>query len=63
MEKLKYIYWEDEGMWLGYLEDYPDYMTQGISIDDLQCNLKDIYKELSSGTIPHVRKVAELRVF
>ena len=25
---MKYIYWQDEGMWLGYLEDYPDYMTQ-----------------------------------
>ena len=62
MEKLKYIYWEDEGMWLGYLEEYPDYMTQGASIDELQYNLKDIYKELTSGDIPHVRKVAELQV-
>jgi len=26
---MKYIYWQDEGMWLGYLEEYPDYMTQG----------------------------------
>ena len=62
MEKLKYIYWQDEGMWLGYLEEYPDYMTQGALIDELQYNLKDIYKELNSGTIPHVRKVAELQV-
>lgn len=57
-----YIYWQDEGMWLGYLEEYPDYMTQGKSIEELQDNLKDIYKELTSGTIPHVRKVAELQV-
>ena len=49
-------------MWLGYLEEYPDYMTQGASIDELQYNLKDIYKELTSGNIPHVRKVAELQV-
>ena len=62
MEKLKYIYWQDEGMWLGYLEDYPDYMTQGESIEELQDNLKDIYKELTSGTIPHIRRVAELQV-
>jgi predicted RNase H-like HicB family nuclease len=62
MEKLKYIYWQDEGMWLGYLEEYPDYMTQGASIEELQYNLKDIYKELTSGTIPHVRKAAELQV-
>jgi predicted RNase H-like HicB family nuclease len=62
MEKMKYVYWQDEGMWLGYFEEYPDYMTQGISLEELQSNLKDIYKELSSGTIPHVRKVAELQV-
>ena len=49
-------------MWLGYLEEYPDYMTQGASIEELQYNLKDIYKELTSGTIPHVRKAAELQV-
>jgi predicted RNase H-like HicB family nuclease len=62
MERMRYIYWQDEGMWLGYLEEYPDYMTQGKSIEELQDNLKDIYKELTSGTIPHVRKVAELQV-
>jgi predicted RNase H-like HicB family nuclease len=62
MEKMKYIYWQDEGMWLGYLEDYPDYMTQGESIEELEDNLKDIFKELTSGNIPCVRRVAELQV-
>jgi predicted RNase H-like HicB family nuclease len=62
MERMKYIYWQDEGMWLGYLEEYPDYMTQGESIEELRDNLKDIYKELTGGTIPHVRKVEELQV-
>lgn len=59
---MKYIYWQDEGMWLGYLEDYPDYMTQGESIEELEDNLRDIFKELTSGSIPCVRKVAELQV-
>jgi predicted RNase H-like HicB family nuclease len=59
---MKYVYWQDEGMWLGYLEDYPDYMTQGVSLEELQENLKDILKELTSGIIPCVRKVAELQV-
>jgi predicted RNase H-like HicB family nuclease len=43
MEKMKYIYWQDEGMWLGYLEEYPDYMTQGESIEELEDNLRDIF--------------------
>jgi predicted RNase H-like HicB family nuclease len=46
MERLKYIYWQDEGMWLGYLEEYPDYMTQGESQVDLEVHLKDIFNTM-----------------
>ncbi len=62
MERLKYVFWQDEEMWLGYLETYPDYMTQGETKNELTANLKDIYTELNSGNIPCVRKVAELEV-
>jgi hypothetical protein len=58
----KYIFWQDDNMWLGYLEEYPDYMTQGATIDDLEQNLRDIFRDLSSGEIPGVRRVAELRL-
>ncbi len=60
MDKIRYIYWQDDDMWLGYLEEYPDYMTQGETIEELQENLIDIYKDLHSGAIPNIRKVAEL---
>jgi len=49
-------------MWMGYLEEFPDYMTQGESLEELQENLKDIYDELAGGSIPHVRHVAELQL-
>ena len=49
-------------MWLGYLEEYPDYMTQGETLQELEDNLRDIYADLTSGAIPSVRKVAELQV-
>lgn len=58
----RYIYWQDEGVWLGYLEEYPDYMTQGETLEELEENLRDIYRDLTSGEIPAVRRVAELRV-
>jgi predicted RNase H-like HicB family nuclease len=58
----KYIYWQDGDMWLGYLEEYPDYKTQGESFDELKENLKDIYTEINEGNIPCIRKVAELEV-
>lgn len=49
-------------MWLGYLEEYPDYMTQGETLQELEENLRDIYGDLTSGAIPCVRKMAELQV-
>jgi predicted RNase H-like HicB family nuclease len=60
--KKKYIYWQDDDMWLGYLDEYPDYWTQGETEEELRENLLDIYKELESGAIPNVRKMAELEV-
>ena len=62
MEVRKYIYWQDDNMWLGYLAEYPDYMTQGETLEELKENLRDIYRELNSGNIPCVRKVAELEI-
>ena len=62
MKTIKYIYWQDGDMWLGYLDEFPDYMTQGATQEELQENLRDIYKELTSGRIPGVRRVAELQV-
>jgi hypothetical protein len=44
------------------LEEYPDYLTQGQTLEELQEHLRDLYEELSSGRIPGVRRVAELRI-
>ena len=62
MKAIKYIYWQDEDTWLGYLEEYPDYWTQGETMEELEENLRDIYREFTSGSIPYVRRVAELEV-
>ena len=47
-------------MGLGYFEELPDYLTQGESLSELEENLRDLYRDLTSGEIPGVRKVAEL---
>ncbi|MBN3911394.1 MAG: type II toxin-antitoxin system HicB family antitoxin [Nostoc sp. NMS1] len=62
MIKKKYIYWQDDDMWLGYLEEYPDYWTQGETEEELRENLLDIYSELTSGNIQNIRRVAELEI-
>jgi hypothetical protein len=60
--EIKFIYWEEDNVWLGYLEDYPDYLTQAESLIELKDNLKDLFKDLTSGQIPFVRKVGKLQV-
>ena len=62
MTSMKYIYWKDNDMWLGYLEEYPDYLTQGKTPEELQENLIDLYKDFDSDVIPNVRRAAELHV-
>ena len=62
MSSQKYIYWQDNEMWLGYLEGFPDYWTQGESEAELKENLFDLYQELTHGSIPNVRRSAELEI-
>ncbi|MDA7931897.1 MAG: hypothetical protein QNK83_05635 [Akkermansiaceae bacterium] len=62
MKKLSYTYWQDEEAFLGYLDDYPDYETQGSSLKDLEEHLQDLYQDLTSGEVPNVRHHGELVV-
>jgi hypothetical protein len=60
MQTVKYVHWQEDDAWLGYLQNYPDYWTQGESLEDLIDHLKDLYLDLSSGNIQGARKVCEL---
>ena len=62
MKTVKFVYWQDKEFWLGYLHDYPDFMTQGETLEELQEHLKDIYDEIIPGNIPLVTKIGELAV-
>ena len=60
MTTVKFVYWQEDGAWLGYLQDYPDYWTQGDTLDDLKDHLTDLYRDLAGGHIPGARKVEDL---
>jgi predicted RNase H-like HicB family nuclease len=62
MKTVRYVYWQDEDIWLGYIEEFPDCITQGETLEELQENLKDIHEDLTGGKIPGVRHVGELRI-
>ncbi len=51
MEKVKFVYYQEDNIWVGWLEDYPDYRTQGTTLDELKENLKEIRKDIGTGKI------------
>jgi predicted RNase H-like HicB family nuclease len=54
MNVINIVYWQEKGEWLGYLQEYPDYWTQGETLDDLREHLKDLYQDIVSGEIEDV---------
>ena len=45
--RLSYTYWEvKEGGYIGFLNQYPDYWTQGDSIDELEKMLVSLYGDI-----------------
>jgi predicted RNase H-like HicB family nuclease len=54
MNAVTFVLWEEDGAWLGYIQDYPDYWTQGKTLDDLKEHLRDLYRELTGGHLPGI---------
>jgi hypothetical protein len=48
MRTIKYTFWQDGEFYLGFLNDYPDYETQGYSKEELLDNLKSILEDVES---------------
>lgn len=46
MSTARYVHWKDGKMWLGYFEEFPDYLIQGESLAELEENLRDLYRDL-----------------
>ena len=43
--EIAYTYWEaDDGWLVGYLNDYPDHLTQGHDLAELEEMLADVYQ-------------------
>jgi len=62
MKTVQYTFWQDGEFFIGYLNEYPDYQTQGYSKEELLENLKDLLQDIESGEIPFIKKVEEMEV-
>ncbi len=57
----RYTYWQEpDGTFLGYPEEFPDYMTQGETLEELRENIADLLRDLLGGLVPCERHSAEL---
>ncbi|MDQ3634075.1 MAG: type II toxin-antitoxin system HicB family antitoxin [Acidobacteriota bacterium] len=62
MRKLQYTFWQDDEFFIGFLNDYPHYETQGYSKEELLENLKSLLIDIEKEEIPYIRKVEELAI-
>ena len=37
-------YWEDDGWFVGRLKEVPGVFSQGASLEELECNIRDAYQ-------------------
>ncbi|MBR4172370.1 MAG: type II toxin-antitoxin system HicB family antitoxin [Kiritimatiellae bacterium] len=51
---LSYTYWKSTDSWyVGYWNDYPDYSTQGRTLDELLSMLREIRALINDGTLTY----------
>ena len=50
--KLNIIYKEEKEWFVGHIQEYPDYESQGKTLDELKENLLEIYSDIKNGLVP-----------
>jgi len=48
--QLSYTYWQNDDFYIGHLNEYPEYDTQGKSLPELEAMLKSLYEYISSAS-------------
>jgi len=59
---LAYTYWEADGWFIGFLNDYPDQETQGKTLSELEEMLLSLYEDIAALDIPYIRRQGTLRL-
>lgn len=62
MQKVTLIYWKEGNFWLGKLLEHPEIMTQGISLDELEENIKDAYLMMAMDDVPEEHSIKEIAI-
>jgi len=62
--ELQYTYWQDGAFFVGFLNDYPDDSTQGLTLAELEEALIEVYeiKQEEKIHLASIRKIGKLKV-
>jgi predicted RNase H-like HicB family nuclease len=61
-QRLTMVYWHGDRMWLGKLLEYPEIMTQGETIEELEENIKDAFRMMFLDDVPAEHLTKEIAV-
>lgn len=62
MKKLTMVYWKGEKFWVGKLEEHPEIMTQGETLEELEENLRDAYRLIVLDEVPENHMTKEIAI-
>jgi len=60
--KINIVYKTEDGWFVGHVQEYPDYESQGKTLDELKENLLDIYEDITKGLVPDAKPAQLLEV-
>jgi len=60
--KLNIVYKKEKEWYIGHIQEYPDYESQGKTIDELKGNLIEIHNDIQGGMVPDAEPFQLLEV-
>ena len=60
--KINIIYKKEKEWFIGHIQEYPDYASQGKTLEELKENLLEIYSDIENGLVPDAEPFQVLEV-
>jgi predicted RNase H-like HicB family nuclease len=60
--KINIVYKKEKEWFIGHIQEYPDYESQGKTVDELKENLIEIYNDINKGLVPDAEPFQLLEV-
>jgi predicted RNase H-like HicB family nuclease len=60
--KINIVYKKEKEWFVGHIQEYPDYESQGKTLEELKGNLIEIYDDITKGLVPDAEPFQILEV-